>query len=514
MHLIMLHYHLNRGGVTRVIENHLRSLSCTSAPPEKVTVVCGGRMLGWNSGLQNELPFEVELRSIMELDYDSETQSQKLPLYDALKPILTTHPKDSSIVHVHNHSLGKNVALLRTLNQLADDGWRLLLQIHDFAEDLRPANYRHMVDAFGSTDELHSKLYPQAANVHYATLNNRDRQILEQSGVVDQRLHLIPNPVDTDSTPASSTKVMAAKSRLHSIFRIPRDRRYILYPVRGIRRKNIGEVLLWSLLVNNATFAITLAPLNPTELASYQAWAQLSKSLKLPVLFHVGRDGGLSLEENYAAANAIITTSVAEGFGLVYLEAELAGRRLMGRKLQGITTDFEAAGMQFPFLSETLCVPSELIDRRHLADAYFAICNKLQASFGITTTDKSATRAAVNEILDSETIDFGRLDVDSQKEVIQQVKADAKIASRIRQLNPIIEQLESDDWTSEARNAQNRYAIEQHYSFEVIGEKLLDVYHQISTCPSQPVQCQPQIARKILEQFVDPRRIFPIRIES
>ena len=43
-------------------------------------------------------------------------------------------PADT-VIHVHNHSLGKNVSLPGALQVLAGHGYPLLLQIHDFAED-------------------------------------------------------------------------------------------------------------------------------------------------------------------------------------------------------------------------------------------------------------------------------------------------------------------------------------------------------------------------------------------
>ena len=47
----------------------------------------------------------------------------------------------------------------------------------------------------------------------------------------------------------------------------------------------------------------------------------------------MGAPGGLEFFENLAAADAVATTSLAEGFGMVFLEAWLAGRPLVGRDL-------------------------------------------------------------------------------------------------------------------------------------------------------------------------------------
>ena len=102
-----------------------------------------------------------------------------------------------TIVHVHNHSLGKNLAVPAALRHLADKGFALLLQIHDFAEDFRPPNYGRL-RASSSSDNaqaIAAWLYPQAPHVHYAVLNDRDLSILQEAGVSGDRVHLLPNAV-------------------------------------------------------------------------------------------------------------------------------------------------------------------------------------------------------------------------------------------------------------------------------------------------------------------------------
>src|SRR5690606_38989060 len=62
------------------------------------------------------------------------------------------------LYHVHNPLLGKNEDLLPALAILRDRGARILLQIHDLAEDRRP-------------DVYIAAPYPDG--VHYAFLNSR-----------------------------------------------------------------------------------------------------------------------------------------------------------------------------------------------------------------------------------------------------------------------------------------------------------------------------------------------------
>ena len=79
--------------------------------------------------------------------------------------------KSDSVVHIHNHGLGKNVSLPGAISLLAERGFRFLLQIHDFVEDLRPENYRCFRTALQGAD-VGEYLYPQAPHIHYALLNS------------------------------------------------------------------------------------------------------------------------------------------------------------------------------------------------------------------------------------------------------------------------------------------------------------------------------------------------------
>ena len=76
MQLAILHYHLNHGGVTQVIVNHLRALGCCRRPgwPERVAILYGGRRGGWPDTIfDGPPPFPVELIKVPALDYDERT---------------------------------------------------------------------------------------------------------------------------------------------------------------------------------------------------------------------------------------------------------------------------------------------------------------------------------------------------------------------------------------------------------------------------------------------------------
>ena len=151
MKLVILHYHLHSGGVTRVIENHLRALNVngSTGDPLRLLVLHGGRMDGWPLDLESQLPrIDLKLCPIAGLDYDALSAADQPSLSQNLRSCLNRHnfSPAETLLHIHNHSLGKNAAFPRAMFQLAKEGYRLLLQIHDFAEDFRPANYRDLTE--------------------------------------------------------------------------------------------------------------------------------------------------------------------------------------------------------------------------------------------------------------------------------------------------------------------------------------------------------------------------------
>ncbi|RMG33248.1 MAG: hypothetical protein D6725_16105, partial [Planctomycetota bacterium] len=380
MQIAIVHYHLNRGGVARVIENHLRALAAIWHYPRPLDVAllfCGDKQ-GWPERLQEELP-NVRLHEcpLSGLAYD--TPERPAPpaaqLADDIETALrrTGFSPGSTLLHVHNHNLGKNAALPLALRELAHRGLRLLLQIHDFAEDFRPANYAYLLQRLApdSPDALPCLLYPQASHIHYAVLNGRDHAILSEAGVADEHLHALPNPV---TVPGQLPAREPVRKRLAAVGLDP-SRRFFVYPVRAIRRKNLGEAVLWAaLLRDTAQVGNTLPPLNPVELPQYQQWRRLGLALKLPLLFELGQLQDVTFPEVIAAADAVLTTSVAEGFGMVFLETWLMGRPLVGRDLPEITAEFRDSGIQLNGLYDRLQIPLELIDvdrfRQDLLDAY------------------------------------------------------------------------------------------------------------------------------------------------
>lgn len=522
MNIVILHHHLNRGGVTQVIVNHLRALNevVDECEPCRVGIIFGGRQEDWPTDLPSQLAgVELSLHVVPEIEYDTDASPEPRPNHLARQLAAAMEqagfgPEDT-VLHVHNHSLGKNVSLPGALGRLARDGYALLLHIHDFAEDFRPDNFRRLLQTAGDgdADRLCAALYPQAAHVHYAVLNGRDLQVLRSAGVPSSRLHSLPNPVaEFGGLPPQGQ----ARDRLLEQFPTTADGAYILYPVRGIRRKNLGESLLWSAATSGGThIGVTKPPLNPVEQPSYRFWKELAAELSLPVVFEVGNAQGLTFHDNVAAANAFITTSVAEGFGMVFLEAWLADRPLIGRNLPEITGDYVNAGVNLDALYEYLTVPVEWIGRRAFRQGMAETYRKVMADFGQPQPTEETLRGQIDSLVEDGSVDFAYLTRSLQEAVVRSVASDAHRRQVLLDLNPqLAGPLATVGRADRDSVASNAEAVRAKFSLKAAGRRLHRLYNAVFASPKEDGLAPLGDGQRILSSFLGLGRLQPLRIET
>ena len=535
MQIAIAHYHLNRGGVTQVIANHLRALHAATADGERsrVLLLYGGRREGWPEDLSQQCPnFDIRLVEVGGLEYDDrDSDAVESPvvnaqsLADDIIKALTSNDfaPDETLLHIHNHALGKNASLPGAVAELAASGVRMLLQIHDFAEDFRPDLYGHLADSLtpNEPDRLPALLYPQGQQIHYAVLNARDRNVLSAAGVTASHLHWLPNPVAPfESLPPREEARQAMAER----FGVAADRTLLVYPVRGIRRKNLGEMLLLAAAADrDVTFATTLTPLNPTERTAHDAWRSLATECELPCLFGVGDEGGLSFGENLSAADALVTTSVAEGFGMVFLEAWLAGRPLVGRNLADITSDFVDQGLRYEDLYDRLAVPIDWIGEETFRQSLVRSFSEALAQYGREHELAERFEPYYDELIEGGawgqgTVDFASLDVELQRQVIVSVSESDGHRDELLQTNRWMQR--SFLANAEACREEiehNAKMVRENYSLEVFGGRLLKLYQGLlagtTDEPSNVEPMKPFAGNTILDTFLDVRRFRPIRTE-
>jgi hypothetical protein len=457
--IALAHYHLKPGGVTQVMLNQARALLEAG---DEVLVLSG-------EAPANQVEWEgIPVKIIPPLHYYRYRQPRENDA-EKLAAEMAQAAEDAEVAIVHNPLIKKNGALIPALKLLAKEK-PLLLQCHDLAEDFRP-------DVYAGED------YP--ADCHYAAINSRDAGFLRDAGLTDAGLHLIPNEV-----------------RCLPLADDGAEKRRFLYPVRGIRRKNLGEALLLSLfLPEGKTVALTQPPTTEKDAPYYRGWKELAAALALPAEFEVGNEGK-SFACVLGSACAVITASVKEGFGFSFLEPWTAGLSVAGRRITYVCSDFEKNGVSFPALYERIALP-ECAATAGYAEAWRtkieATFSRLCDAFRIPRPPLPAADALP---------DFGAMDEEMQADFLKKARRDAGLAAALADLNPAIKKLR--DFVPDARTIQaNRRAVAENYSREKIAAILR------AACAASLKPVKQSIARKILlEKFLDPSHFFLVGVSG
>jgi hypothetical protein len=490
MRIAIVHYHLQPGGVTRVIENTVSSLE------EKghEIVVLTGELCPEAS------PIFHLVRVVEGLGY-SDPEAGLTPEVLCQRLQDTAGPVDCW--HFHNHGLGKNAALPDAIALLAEDGTRILLQIHDFAEDGRPSNY-----AVASRSK---HLYPSGTGVHYAVITGRDRSILTYAGVPEERLHVLPNPVALPRVSGSGVgdgKVNA-------------DGRLLFYPTRGIRRKNIGEAVFLAALLKGegVRVATSRSPDNSVWNETHDRWVEFAKGRGLPVAFGVvdnPEHGGHSFEAWLAAARAILTTSVAEGFGLAFLEPLLANKHVLGRDLVEVTGDFRKVGLKFPCLYQAVLVPELWVDMDAVRDRLEELLPAHFESYGFPFSSALVDRAMETILPREGWVDFGSLEESFQEAVIQIIVDDPACGEDVRILGDDPELAAAVPWLRKrmdmdgTASSKTVAVLDGVYSPASIGDQLDACYEHMTGDCGYPADIDREA---IVNVFLAPERFHFLRTQ-
>jgi len=384
--IVIIHHHLNPGGVTRIIESQIKSLT-DYFPSARILVITGHCEFPEEIiSLGAEILIHEKLNYLPEENADLENEYQKL--LNFLNGIL----KKDDVVHIHNLNLGKNPLFTLAISEFAYRGFNILNHAHDFAED-RPVNLQLLESIIGDTfkKELSKVLYPDLPNCLHATLNSFDKRRLSNYGIQENNIFLLPNPVSLGH-PVKDVLAAELKKKICLQLNLDPEKKLVTYPVRVIRRKNIGEyILLAMLLSDTATWLVTQPPKNPIEIIPYNQWKNFCKKEKIDVVFEAGTK--VDFEELIQASDCCVTTSIKEGFGMVYLEPWLFNTPVVGRDLPQITEDIKNSGIEFPLLYEAFRIPfqNRIVDFSSLSES------EQQAVIVNIIEDKTARNAVLTE---------------------------------------------------------------------------------------------------------------------
>lgn len=475
MKVAIVHYHAKPGGVTRVMANAQAALKMQGI---ETCILVGEASEGHGMERVAEVP-------ALRYTATDERPGNEALLAQLKVTAVATLKGEPDIWHIHNHSLGKNNAMPDAVRLLAAGGARVLLQMHDFAEDGRPQNYKTLTRHLDAPDSL----YPMAAHVHYSVLNGRDYALLRKAGFPEGTLHLLPNPISIPAIDTSETLPAIPELNMQDL---------TLYPTRAIRRKNLGEFILWAALEPERGYATTLAPANPQARPVYERWVAFAKENSIRVCFGLGEREGVTFPAVMNAATRIMTTSVAEGFGLAFLEPYLFGKELVGRDLPDISKDFKDDGVRLDALYDRLLVPLDWVAETVFRERVGTAMQTALKAYGRSCTDDLVARACAASIVEGR-VDFGRLDEHMQERVIRKVlEGGASEVQAAGAAEPPADCV--------SRNAE---VIKQHYSLEQYGERLSQIYKQVEASSPEPLSAHNPDA--LLDVFLEPERFFLLR---
>jgi glycosyltransferase involved in cell wall biosynthesis len=405
LHVGIGHYGIGfRDGVNTVIARNVRALSALD-PGMKITLF--GKLAANHAEFIKPLPANVDFRNIDEFNADeAAARLSGKSVFDQqvhdyvwmgtnLAEVLVEKLADMDVIMIENLGIGiqpyvtyafylfSQYAFTRGMDK------RFIYRCHDFVQQ-RPANFKNVKKfhhpRFGVVPDWHSILYPAYPSITYIAINRYDRMRLLEHGIEEENIHYIPNPVDQAIVPPDDRR-KELREKIIDREGLDPETRFLLYPVRCIRRKNVEEAIFLTAFFNRLVngnlerencrleehyhLLVSIKPESGDDGEYANQLDRFVRENELPVT--IGLEDLVALEREpdpaddakirsysvgdlYRASDLVITTSVLEGFGFAYIEPWLLDRAVIGRSIPYITPDFQAAGMKLGHLYNALIV--------------------------------------------------------------------------------------------------------------------------------------------------------------
>lgn len=363
--LVVVHYHFRPGGVRTVIGQGLRLLKSVSFAGADDVILASGEAppADWLEALRRDLtPARVSVRVWPAAGYLSEQKQSLDEIRCDLAQGLTELTASTSVAWIwaHNLSVGRNFLLGEALGRhCADRNLRLVCHHHDWWTDGRWERWREAAArGLRSIEDLAAWTVPEGPQVRHLCVHPRDARELKSIG--GQRIAWVPNPL---GRPASSADLSSAKQWLQARRKLPGGLAWIL-PSRLLRRKNLLEAaLLAKILSHDGELLVTGQVSSAAEQSAKWAVQSTAEALRLPLTVGL-LQGGTSIPaplDLLGAADAVLQTSVQEGFGLGPVEAAMAHKPLILRQLPELLPAWQACGGRFPTQYLDLAIPPHLL---------------------------------------------------------------------------------------------------------------------------------------------------------
>ena len=505
MRLIVFHYHLLPGGVTQVIKSS--AIAALKYLPEidGITLVSGKKdntdnvVAGIREKLDDSVCNESDIVSatLPELEYISDMEKHPDPesLKNTLRKRFAGH-----LWWIHNYHLGKNPVFTEAVLQIAEEfpEQKIILQIHDFPEASR---YRNL-------EVLHKHvtrpLYPIYSNIRYVTINSRDSTYLIAAGIPKEMVFLLNNPVEafyekenTGENYKKIDKVLSGSSPSY-IEGAP----LIIYPVRTIRRKNILEA---GLLVKCSTIPVNLLPTLPGVSAAEKGYSKIidncfDKKL-VPGTAQAGivlASKGISFSNIMSAGKIIISSSVQEGFGYLFINSLQWRKPLLARNLDVIRDFSNIFSPEFSHFYDNVDIPLSSTLRKQLRQEY----NKKIYELGKLLDKKiiSNLKNQAAQVIQGNSIDFSYLSPAMQRNFLKDLE-DPGLLEETRKMNNIklkqMKKMLSIDMIAFDETVIKKFSLVNH------AEQIGNIISSLKNDIQMPLSPKKNINYTIMTSFAD-----------
>ena len=370
MKVLIVHHHFRPGGVRRVIE--LATPHLVAHWPERIreVVLAAGEaptpawLRSFRARLQGT-PVKVIVQPafgyVSELADDGKGLRRRVKA--GITELLHEATRDDCLIWAHNLGLGRNLYLARELTFACHSGgFPLVAHHHDWWFENRWHHFTSMRESgFRTLPGVAGAILAGSPRISHASINQTDATVLEKHfpGLAGW----LPNPVEP-MAPPTHPRVAAARAWLRQ--QLGEQAPVWLLPCRLLRRKNIAEALLLMRWLRPEAWLVTTGGVSSAEEQPYAdalAVAAQTHGWRLRLGILQGDESQKpSVPELLAASEAVVLTSVQEGFGLPYLEAAAIRRPLLARELPNIAPDLAKFGFKFPQCYREVMVDPSLFD--------------------------------------------------------------------------------------------------------------------------------------------------------
>jgi glycosyltransferase involved in cell wall biosynthesis len=372
LRFVIVHSHYRPGGVRRVIELALPGVAAALRPRVTDIVLVGGEPPddAWLARLRRStgvIPVSCAIDPALGYVSEQRARPERIGrrIRALIERVLFSAPPGGAVVWAHNIGLGRNLPLADTLQAVCvARRVPLVLHHHDWWFDNRWARWPEMRrSGFRSLAAVAGAILPVAPGVKHAAINHADTSVL--AGHFGSFAGWLPNPAAPAARPPAA-RVRDARRWLRET--LGDDGPVWIVPCRLLRRKNLAEALLLTRWLRPEAWLVTTGGVSSADEHAYaatlgQAARRHDWRLRLGVL--AGSEVGKpAVDALLGASEAVLLTSLQEGFGLPNLEAAAAGRPLLARTLRNIAPDLARFGFRFPQAYDDVQIDPALFDWR------------------------------------------------------------------------------------------------------------------------------------------------------